>query len=106
MHGAANAIRTLGTTPINRCKTWWDDKRKASAEQDGCANPDCPVAGPEMWRCSRDYVHGKRDEDESKRKLEIQSVQMVGVQRRRSGNGSRVGQGMRFICRCCHASTT
>ena len=88
------------------CKTWWDDKRKEKcAEQDGCANPDCPVRGPEMWFVLEgDHVHGKRDEDESKRKVEG-----LGQYSWWSWNGgvpameAELAKGMRFICRCCHS---
>ena len=88
------------------CKTWWDELRKEKcAEQDGCANPDCPVRGPEMWFVLEgDHTHGKRAEDESKRKVERLSNYKWW-----SGNGgvpameAELAKGMRFICRCCHA---
>ena len=91
---------------VEQCKTWWDELRKRKcAEQNGCANPDCDVRGPEMWMVLEgDHVHGKRDEDESKRKVEG-----LGDYVWWSYNGgvpameAELAKGMRFICRCCHA---
>ena len=100
--------KDLGQLTPNQqaCKTWWDDKRKEKcAEQDGCANPDCPVRGPEMWFVLEgDHVHGKRDEDESKRKLEILSqYKWWGSNGGVPAMEAELAKGMRFICRCCHA---
>ena len=38
-------------SPAQRaCKEWWDAKRKeVCALNDGCANPDCPERGPDVW---------------------------------------------------------
>tara|TARA_B110000858_G_scaffold193556_2_gene246311 strand:- start:478 stop:1671 length:1194 start_codon:yes stop_codon:yes gene_type:complete len=50
------------------CKEWYDAKRKAAAAQnDGCAHPDCPERGPDVW-CILSAEHGtnpkKRDDDD------------------------------------------
>ena len=38
-------------TPAQRaCKEWWTAKRKRMcARNDGCAHPDCPERGPDVW---------------------------------------------------------
>ena len=87
------------------CKTWWDDKRKEKcAEQDGCANPDCPVRGPDMWRVLEgDHIHGKRDEDESKRKVEgLSNYAWWAWNGGVPAMEAELAKGMRFICKCCH----
>ena len=40
------------------CKEWYDAKRKAMAvKNDGCAHPDCPERGPDVW-CILAAEHG------------------------------------------------
>jgi hypothetical protein len=46
------------TPAAKDCKEWYDAKRKAAAAQnDGCANPDCPERGTHVW-CILSAEHG------------------------------------------------
>ena len=36
---------------VRACKEWWDAKRREMcALNNGCANPECPERGPDVWR--------------------------------------------------------
>ena len=35
---------------VRKCKEWWNAKRQQMcARNDGCAHPDCPERGPDVW---------------------------------------------------------
>jgi len=91
---------------VQECKDEYTRMRKAACEaNDGCANQECAMRGPEAWNVLQgDHEHTRRDPDPEKRKTVHLSAYVWW-----SGHGgveamrAEEAKGMQWICGFCHA---
>ena len=91
---------------VRKCKEWYDTKRQEMcAHNDGCANPDCPERGPDVWPVIT-ADHGTNPK--AKHKTTCKPLQLSNYVQW-SGHGgvpameAEAEQIEQWICRMCHA---
>ena len=94
-------------TPAQRaCKEWWDAKRQEMcALNNGCAHPDCPERGPDVW-CVLEADHGTNPK--AKHKKTGKPLALSHYKEWTAHGGvpameAEAAQIEKWICRFCHA---